>query len=203
MGPLSGASIPAGSEKLETDFLKDAVGLAKTGKNAEAIEVFTRGISAWPASTKLRQGKASALHAMHRYEDEWAIDTDLLALAPSNHQLLLHLTALAPYLQSDSALSHLYALAKHYPQFGPIYAQIAAVEAGVNELPAAIAALTQAAQLEPNNGRYRLNLAILQDRAGLSADAIGSYQTALDLLGKNLPISADQIAKRIEFLSGR
>jgi len=118
------------------------------------------------------------------------------------------MTNLMAIIANDSpgqALDELRHLQSISPGFSPVAAQIGGILAQSGDLSGAINQLNTAIALSPENGLYRLNLAVVQDRAGMKAEALASYRRALDSLSgaQSLPIATDQIRDRIRFLEKR
>ena len=86
-----------------------------------------------------------------------------------------------------------------------IVADAAAIQARRGDTQGALTAYGHAVALSPESGLYRLNLAILQDRAGMAQDAALSYAKALQSLDGNdtLPIPVDQVRARLRYLQSR
>jgi Flp pilus assembly protein TadD len=104
-----------------------------------------------------------------------------------------------------AALSELRDLQKTYPAFSPIAAEIGQIEAQSGNIGDAIASFNRAIALSPDNGLYRLNLAIIQDRAGMRKEAGQSYEAALSRLNADaqLPVPIEAIRARLRYLQSR
>jgi Flp pilus assembly protein TadD len=174
------------------------------GQYEGALELYEKSLQTSPTNVTLLLGKATAQQKLRRAYDARQTYAQVLAQDPENREALTNMTAIVADQLPQRALQELRGLERTYPSFSPIAAQIAAIEARENNVPGAIAALNGAIALSPDNGLYRLNLAILQDRAGMTAEAAASYRTALDLLGSaaSLPIPLEQIRQRLRYLTG-
>ena len=175
------------------------------GEYEGALDLYRKALKTAPGSLPLLLGKATAEHKLRRTIDARETYRKALAVDPENREALTNMTAIVADQAPDQALQDLRGLQKSYPSFSPIVAQIASIEDGRNNLAGAITTLGTAVALSPENGLYRLNMAVLQDRAGMAAEAAASYQAAIDLLGPSgtMPVPLEQIRKRLRFLQGR
>jgi len=176
------------------------------GRYEEALGNYDRALAAEPRSAALLLGKATALQKLGRLADARKAYNTVLAVDPNNREALTNTTTLMAAQAPERALTDLRALRQANPGFSPVEAEIGAQEAAAGNIPAALEAMGHAAQLSPGNGLYRLNLAILQDRAGMAEDAAVSYRAALDLLSGNatgLPLPIEQIRRRLAYLERR
>ncbi len=175
------------------------------GQYEGALGLYEKSLRIAPKSVPALLGKATAQHKLRRYIDARDSYRRVLAIDPNNREALTNMTALVAEQAPEQALAELRGLQKTYPSFSPISAQIASIEARRDNVAAAIAALDGAIAQSPDNGLYRLNLAVLQDRAGMRDEAAASYRLAIDLLGtaSSLPVPMDQIRQRLRYLQGR
>ncbi|PKU26511.1 tetratricopeptide repeat protein [Telmatospirillum siberiense] len=175
------------------------------GQYEGALGLYDKILKSSPRNVAALLGKGTAEHKLRRYGDARESYRRVLAIDPGNREALTNTTAIVADLAPDQALGELRVLQKNYPAFSPISAQIASIEARRDNLAAAILALGDAVAQSPDNGLYRLNLAILQDRAGDREAAVASYRQAVDLLGgaSSLPVPLDQIRQRLRYLQGR
>lgn len=177
------------------------------GRYEEALGNYDKALAAEPRNATLLLGKATALQKLGRIADARKAYNMVLAVDPKNREALTNATTLLAAQAPERALGDLRALRQANPGFSPIEAEIGAQEAAAGNVPAAIEAMGHAVSLSPGNGLYRLNLAILQDRAGMGADAAVSYRAALGLLSSdgaaNLPLPVEQIRRRLTYLEGR
>jgi len=176
------------------------------GRYEEALGNYDKALVSEPRSAALLLGKATALQKLGRLADARKAYSMVLAVDPNNREALTNVTTLTAAQAPERALTDLRALRQANPGFSPVEAEIGAQEAAAGNISAAIEAMGHATQLSPGNGLYRLNLAILQDRAGMGEDAAVSYRAALDLLSGNatgLPLPIDQIRRRLAYLERR
>jgi Flp pilus assembly protein TadD len=176
------------------------------GHYEEALTNYDHALATEPRSPALLLGRATALQKLGRVADARMAYNKVLAIDPKNREALTNATALVAAQAPERALTDLRALRQANPGFSPIDAEIAAQEAARGNIPGAIEAMGEAVSISPDNGLYRLNLAILQDRAEMNTEAVASYRAALDLLGSGnaaLPVPIEQIKRRLAYLEGR
>lgn len=183
----------------------EAYDLFLHGEYEGSLDLYRKALKAAPGSLPLLLGKATAEQKLHRNIDARETYHQALSVDPENREALTNMTAIVADQAPDQALQELRGLQRHYPSFSPISAQIASIEAAQNNISGALSMLGNAIAMSPDNGLYRLNMAILQDRAGMAAEAAASYQAAIDMLapGGNLPVPVEQLRKRMRFLQGR
>lgn len=189
----------------DRDATERAYDLLLHGQYEGALQLYDAVLKNEPNSLPALQGKATALHKLRRYAEARTYYQRVLAIDPGNREALTNMMAIIAAQSPTQALHELHDLQKTYPAFSPIAAEIAEVEAQSGNLAEAIGEFNRAITLSPENGLYRLNLAILQDRAGMVHEAAASYQLALDLLGNatQLPIPVDTIRARLRYLRTR
>ncbi|HIJ37538.1 MAG TPA: tetratricopeptide repeat protein [Rhodospirillaceae bacterium] len=175
------------------------------GQYEGALSLYQKALKLAPANLSLLLGKATAEHKLGHLDQARDSYRQILAIDPENPEALTNMTAIVADQAPEQALLELRALQKSHPGFSPIGAQIANIEAANSNVSAAISALNNAIAQSPDNGLYRLNLAILQDRAGMASEAAASYQAAITMLGSSegLPIPLEQIRRRLRYLQGR
>ena len=175
------------------------------GRYEEALGGYERALAVEPRNVALLLGKATALQKLRRASEARAGYDKVLALDPANREALTNMTALVAAQSPEQALADLQRLRKAHPDFSPIEAEIASQQMALGDVPSAVEALNRAVALSPGNGLYHLNLAIIQDRAGMTPEAIRSYQSALSLLSGGssaLPLPLDQVRQRLDYLRG-
>jgi Flp pilus assembly protein TadD len=175
------------------------------GQYEGALGLYEKVLKTAPKSVPAWLGKGTAEHKLRRTIAARDSYRKVLAIDPDNREALTNMTAIVADQAPDQALAELRGLQKSYPSFSPIPAQIASIEARQDNVAGAISALNAAIAQSPDNGLYRLNLAVLQDRAGMRDEAAASYRLAIDMLGaaSGLPVPLDQIRQRLRYLQGR
>ena len=209
-GAVSVVEAPAGvTVSMEHAPVRDAMGSGYrallNGQYETALGFYASAAVAEPRSAAAHLGKGTALHKLRRYSEARSEYEQVLAIDSGNPEAMTNLMAIIANDSPGQALDELRHLQSISPGFSPVAAQIGGILAQSGDLAGAINQLDMALALSPDNGLYRLNLAIVQDRAGMSAEALASYQRALDSLNgaQSLPIAIDQIRDRIRFLEKR
>lgn len=193
-------SVAAAHEDVNT-----AYDMLMHGQYESALGLYDKVLRTSPRNVAALLGKGTAEHKLRRFGDARESYRRVLALDPANREALTNMTAIVAEQAPDQALAELRTLQRNYPSFSPISAQIASIEAGRDNLSGAVVAMGDAVAQSPDNGLYRLNLAILEDRAGDRDAAVASYRQAIDMLGgvSMLPMPLDQIRQRLRYLQGR
>jgi len=194
------------SQAAAPDLARAAYDDLLQGRFEEALGGYDRALAAEPRNVALLLGKATALQKLRRAEEARASYDKVLAIEPANREALTNMTALVAAQSPEQSLQDLQRLRKAHPDFSPIEAEIAIQQIALGNVEAAVEALNRAVLLSPENGLYHLNLAIIQDRAGMASEAVKSYQSALLLLTGStvsLPLPLDQVRRRLDYLQGR
>ncbi len=190
----------------ERDNAEQAYDMLLHGRYEGAIALYSDVLKTNPSSLAALLGKAIALHKLRRPNEARPLYQRVLNIDPNNREALTNMTSIIAAQAPSDALRELRELQKTYPTFSPIPAQIAAIDIQKGDIADAMVSLNHAIQLSPDNGLYRLNLAILQDRAGMTGEASASYQAALDRLSTGdaqLPVPIDSIRARLRYLQSR
>jgi Flp pilus assembly protein TadD len=189
----------------QRDDVERAYDMLVHGQYEGALQLYDGVLKTAPDSVAALLGKAIALHKLRRAAEARGFYQRVLAIDPSNREALTNVLSIVAAQAPAAALAELRDMQKTNPAFSPIPAQIAQIDAQTGNFADAIASYNRAIQLSPDNALYRLNLAIVQDRAGLAHDAAASYQTALDRLGSGvqLPIPIESIRTRLRYLQSR
>jgi Flp pilus assembly protein TadD len=189
----------------QRDDTEHAYDMLLHGQYEGALALYDSVLKTVPDSVAALLGKAIALHKLRRLGEARPLYQRVLAIDPSNREALTNMMSIIASQSPAAALSELRDLQKTYPTFSPIPAQIAQIDAQTGNPADAISSLNRAIQLSPENGLYRLDLAIIQDRAGMTKEAAASYGEALDRLGAGaqLPIPIESIRARFRYLRSR
>ncbi|CAA6605600.1 TPR repeat protein (modular protein) [Rhodospirillaceae bacterium LM-1] len=160
-----------------------------------------------PRNLSALMGRAAALHKLGQMGEARGLYQQALAISPGNREVLANLMSLYGSEDPRDALRQLEMLQQDNPGFSPIPAQMANLYAQSGDLSAAIRYLGLAVQLAPENLLYRFNLAVMQDRAGMSSEAANSYETVLNLAARGsvaaLPMPVGQVKERLSYLRTR
>lgn len=189
----------------QRDDTERAYDMLLHGQYEGALTLYDSVLKTVPDSVAALLGKAIALHKLRRLGEARPLYQKVLAIDPNNREALTNMMSIIAAQAPAAALSELRDLQKTYPSFSPISAQIAQIDSQIGNLADAIAALNRAIELSPENGLYRLNLAIIQDHAGMNKEAAASYDAALERLGAGtqLPIPIESIRARLRYLRSR
>jgi len=212
-----GASVPARRQGLaievRTDNRRRVMGDAqraaaqalRDGNPGTAARLYQEILDQVPDDPDSLLGLGVALRRMGLREEALEAYRHLLEVEPGNRRALRGLLALAGQGAPAAALNQLETLRERYPAYAPLRAQLAAVQARLGRLEAAIASMRRAVQLAPESLRFRYNLAILYDRAGRRAAAAEVYQQVLDAeaaRGAPADLPLDSVRQRLAFLRG-
>jgi Tfp pilus assembly protein PilF len=151
-------------------------------------------------------GKAVALQRLGLKNAAQEAYEELLARDPDNRAATTNLMALLAEEQPQQALVQLQRLAASHPTSLPIVVQMGMIHAQLNDLPQAIRQMQIATGLAPDNPVYKLNLAILMDRAGRRSEAVQLYEEVLRRSGdrsQTLPMALDDVRRRATYLAGQ
>lgn len=151
-------------------------------------------------------GKAVVLQRLGLKNSAQEAYEELLAVDPGNRTAMANLLAVLSETQPQAALAQLQRLEQSNPTSAPIVAQIGMLHAQQGDLATAAQRLQLATALAPENAVYKLNLAIIYDRAGRSADAVVMYDQSLrqaTASNEPLPMALDDVRRRLTYLAGR
>ena len=175
------------------------------GDPATALAIYERLAARFPEERTVQIGRALALERLGRGSEARALYQAMLGVDREDLGAKIALLGILAEAAPEEALRLLRRLAHHHPDDGRLRAQIAMVLARQGALPAAIAEQRRAVTLAPANLGYRINLAVLHDRAGGIDAAVEHYRSALELatLGGAPTAQFDAIAARLHHLRAR
>lgn len=189
------------------DFVSAGYAALVNGDYNEALGAYNEALSEEADNVLALLGKAAALHRLNRFEQARDAYEAVLQADPGNREALTNLLSLMSRDNPREALRRLRELEKSAPEFGPIPAQIGMLFATLGATEEAISYMSRAVALDPDNSLYLYNLAVVQDKAGQTREAVRSYQRLLTLLRRsgNLPSSIDRdaITTRLGYLRRR
>jgi Flp pilus assembly protein TadD len=148
-------------------------------------------------------GKAVALQKLGLGNSAQETYEELLAIDPGNRAAMSNLLALTASAQPQQALAQLERLEASNPASAPILAQIGMLHAQLGDGVKAAQQMQRATALAPENPIYKLNLAILYDRAGRSGEALRLYQEVLSRTAdttQQMPMALDDVRRRVAYL---
>ncbi len=149
-------------------------------------------------------GKAVSLQKLGLNNAAQEAYEELLAIDPSNRAATTNLLSLISLARPEQALLQLQRLEAANPTSLPIITQVGMIHAQMGDLPRAIRQMQLAVSLAPESPVYKLNLAILYDRAGRRREALPLYQ---DVLVRStdatqaLPMALDDVRRRVAYLA--
>ncbi|MBY0429688.1 MAG: tetratricopeptide repeat protein, partial [Rhodospirillales bacterium] len=176
------------------------------GQYETAGQLYRDAVQRNPRNASAQLGLASAMHKLNRTAEARDAYEKVLGLDPRNREALSNLLTLTAAESPVAAVERLRELRRGNPDFSPIPAQIANILARQGQTGEAIAEFQQALALAPENTLYRFNLAVLQDRAGMSREAAANYEAVLAAMAGgsvSLPLVPQQIRDRAAFLKSR
>ncbi len=152
---------------------------------------------------RVLMGRALTLQRLGRFEDAMRTYQNLLDLDPHNVDVRVNMLGLLATKYPSVALRRLLELKEKHPDNVGIVAQLAITEARVGDYRSAMKHLGVAASMEPKNATHLYNMAVIADRAGETAKAIGYYEKALEVdsiydSGRSIP--RDSIYERLALI---
>ncbi len=175
------------------------------GRYDDALGVYRRLLKLQPDHRVAMLGTALALDRQGHLEEARATYERVLALDPYNEVALDGIVGLIEKGPAEQRLALLAKVREIIPGSAEINARLAVVLQQQGRLAEAAGYLGQAADLEPDEPRYRLNQASLLDRAGDHAGAVAAYERFLAAYEQQvaLTVSLDSVRKRLTYLKSR
>lgn len=177
------------------------------GRYEAASLLYAEVLKREPKNLAALTGRAAALHKLGQLGEARGLYEQALALNPGNREVLSNLMAIYGAEDPRDALRQLENLQRDNPGYSPIPAQMASLLAQAGDVQTAIRYQGLAVQLAPDNILYRFNLAVMQDRAGMAGEAVGSYETVLTMASRSasisLPMPVGQVKERLDYLRTR
>lgn len=190
-------------------MLADARAALEAGDDHAALLLYDRVLAQDPASRLALQGKAFGLQREGQYAGAADALRRLLRLDPKNEKVRADLAAALGAAASPQAVKELESMTAAHPGVPALEAALARALAGSGDNTGALAHAQRAAGAEPAAPLYRLDLAILHDRLGHTAEAAAAYRQVLKILRERgddaapLPLSAIAIARRADYLEAQ
>ncbi len=169
---------------------------------ARAVALYEAILGREPHNTRALFGLAVAQQRLGRDRAARATYEALLAREPNNMRALGNLLDLIGRTDPEEALRRLTRLQQRYPAAPAIQARRARLLAATGALDLALAAQARAVRLAPRRLSYRLNYAILLDRAGRLREAARAYGAVLHLARTEGAdsMAMDQVRTRLSYL---
>ncbi len=187
------------------DNLETAREALEAGQMETAVSLYKRALEKEPANKQALFGLATSYQVSGQIEQARDLYIQLIKMDQNNWPALNNFLVLVSQEAPEDALKHLLSLQTTNPHFAPIPAQIGLIYLKQEKFPEAARYLSQAAVLDPQNMRYRYDLAVLLDHAGDTVSAVKLYEQVLEAgrQGKELPESPIKIQARLEDLAAQ
>lgn len=170
----------AGASSFESQYVA-ATRALKLGRYAAAMEMFEKLYKRNHKDPRVLMGLAVAQQGAGFRESAARSYEDLLKIQPNNADAIVNLMGIMRSQYPSVTLKKLGELRGKYPSNPGIPAQMGLVSADLNNNEDAIRYLEIAASMDPQNPSHVYNMAIISDRGGNVAKAIGLYEQALQL----------------------
>jgi len=168
-----------------------------------ALGFYNLALKSEPTSVLASLGRAAALQKLGRTDEARNAYEKVLKLDPNNREALTNLTGILADREPGEALKRLLDLAKDYPNFSPIVAQIGMTYAKMDNQDAATDFLRRAVAMTPDAVMYNYDLAVVLDRMKLGEQAALSYRRVLQIMeSRSVPeLSRVDIERRVAYLT--
>lgn len=173
------------------------------GRFESAIDIYDSILAKNSKDVGALMGKAVAYQRLG--QDEYAIQAyeSVLNERPKNLAARVNMQGIIGQKYPAVALKNLMDIRADNPGDVGVLAQIAVVQANLEQYEEAIRSLGIAASMEPKNPGHVYNMAIIADRAGVKEEAIKFYEQALEidtLYGKSSMLPREAIFERLASL---
>lgn len=163
--------------KLQSAQLSLVQALGECGRAAEAQAAMESFLQADPARALI--AKAAELHRAGRLEEAEGLYREILQRDPRNVEALRLLGSIAVasehYGQAEKLLQRAVELA---PDFLPAWIDLSRAQLERLDLPAALASIRRAEELDPRSANVQVHLANVLARSGRHEEAIAAYRQA-------------------------
>lgn len=199
-----GIKIEVKAQRLNLDYeLEKAYNALVAGNSDAAGGIYRNVLESDPGNKNALFGLATIYHRAGQLEKARPLYAQLLTVDPNNRDGLNNFLVLLADEAPEDALTHLERLREANPDFSPIPAQIAVICQKLNMTDKAIANMTRAIELAPENLAYRYNFAIMLDKQRKYDEAAVLYRQILQAYqrGDKVPGNIQQIQQRLTFIS--
>lgn len=200
---IAGIRMDARRPALDINYeLQRAYDALAVGNSDAAIHIYQQVLDNDASNTSALFGLAATYHRLGQAEKAKPLYKQLLRLNPTHREGLNNFLALAGEEAPQQALEELFMLEQRNPDFSPIPAQIAMLYQKLGRTDEAVAKMSRAISLSPENMTYKYNLAVLFDRAGKKAEAAELYGQLIQAWNQGVPVpgNAGAIQQRLTFL---
>lgn len=149
---------------------------------------------------RVLMGRAVALQNLGQFDEAMQAYETLSNLDKRNVDVKVNMLGLLASRFPAVALRRLLELREENPTHIGVLAQLAVTEANVGDFESALKHLGMAASMQPNNASHLFNMAVIADRVGQTATAIGYYEQALEVdsvYGAGRSVPRDAIYERL------
>jgi len=153
----------------------------KLGRYAAAMEMFEKLYKKNHKDPRILMGLAVSQQGAGFTESAAATYEELLNVQPNNADAIVNLMGIMKTQYPSITLKKLTELRGKYPNNPGIPAQIGLINAAEKNYDDAIRYFEVAASMQPTNPSHIYNMAIVQDHAGRSTQAIKLYEQALQM----------------------
>jgi hypothetical protein len=177
----------------------------EAGKYRQALGKYAEILKLQPDERLALLGRAMSLDRLGRGEEAKEAYLRLLIQDPWNAAAIARLIEMSDALPPTRRIEALKELRAYATQSSEVPARLAMIHADLGDAAQAARYMEGALRLEPTRLAWRLNLALLLDKAGESQPAILAYERFLDEYRPErgpLPIALDEVRKRLAYLIG-
>jgi Flp pilus assembly protein TadD len=169
-----------------------------------ALSFFEQALERSPDNETALAGKALALQQTNRYAEAVKIERDLLLKNPKDAQIKANLIEALGAWGSPEAEDQLRQMSAKEPKNAILFAALSRSATNGGRGAEAMDFLRHAIELDPENAIYRLNLAILCDKAGKTDEAVANYKAVLAAKNADdLQLTRGAIEHRVSYLSSK
>lgn len=170
------------------------------GRYASALEIYDKMYAQNKRDPNVLMGRAVAYQRLG--QDDFAVQAydELLEIRPKNLEARINMLGIVGQKYPAVALRQLLDLRDENSENVGVVAQIAVVQAKLEQYDEALRYLGIAASMEPKNPSHLFNMAVIADTAGDKKEAIRLYEEALNidtLYGKGGAIPREAVFERL------
>ncbi|MBX2835084.1 MAG: tetratricopeptide repeat protein [Micavibrio sp.] len=191
---------PGAAATTKTAQLTAAERAISLGRYDSALEIYNRLYATNPRDPNVLMGRALALQHLGRFDEAVMAYDNMLTVKPDNLEAQINMLGMMADQYPAVALKRLSDLSDRYPQNIGVVAQMAFINAKMQNYDDAIRYLGVAASIEPQNANHMYNMAVIADQAGAKKQAINYYEQALEvdtLYGSGQTIPREKVFERL------
>ncbi|MGB0720023.1 MAG: tetratricopeptide repeat protein, partial [Bdellovibrionales bacterium] len=190
----------AGSRKANIVAAERAM---KLGRYAAAAEMYEALYARSKRDPAILMGRALAYQRLGQHDMAVESYERLLDIRPKNLEARVNMLGIIGQRYPAVAARQLLDLREEYPDNVGLVAQVAVMQAKLQNFDEAVRYLGIAASMEPQNASHVFNMAVIADKAGDKKKAIEYYEEALEvdsIYGKGATIPRDSVFERLAAL---